>query len=91
MSLRIPAFEAHLCCLIYFFRCRYLLAIKCEAVSPALEMEIKSEESGSGILLKPKVEGGVKTEGAAAGILLKPKQEVVTKSANQILREQHGK
>ncbi|KAG5056551.1 hypothetical protein AAZX31_05G019900 [Glycine max] len=69
---------------------KYLLAIKCEAVSPALEMEIKSEESGSGILLKPKVEGGVKTEGAAAGILLKPKQEVVTKSANQILREQHG-
>lgn len=90
MSLRIPAFEAHLCCLIYFFRCRYLLAIKCEAVSPALEMEIKSEESGSGILLKSKVEGGVNTEGpAAAGILLKPKQ-VVTKSANQILRE-HGK
>ncbi|KAL2961163.1 hypothetical protein AAZX31_17G076300 [Glycine max] len=68
---------------------KYLIVTKCEPVSPALEIEIKSEESGSGILLKSKVEGGVNTEGpAAAGILLKPKQ-VVTKSANQILRE-HG-
>lgn len=59
---------------------KYLIVTKCESVSPSLEMEIKSEESG--IVLKPKVEGG-------AGIVLKPKQEVVTKSAAQILHEQN--
>lgn len=70
------------------FCCRYLIVTKCEPVSPALEKEIKSEEPG--ILLKPKEEVGVKSEGAA-GILLKQKQEVVTKSASQILNEQHRK
>ncbi|KAK7330285.1 hypothetical protein VNO77_24475 [Canavalia gladiata] len=66
---------------------KYLIVTKCESVSPALPMEIKSEECG--ILLKPKEEGAVKSEGVT-GILLKPKQEVVTKSAAQILHEQHG-
>ncbi|KAK7388866.1 hypothetical protein VNO78_23693 [Psophocarpus tetragonolobus] len=65
---------------------KYLIVTKCESVSPALEAEIKSEESG--ILLKSKEESGVKSE-STAGILLKPKQEVVAKSAAQILREQH--
>ncbi|KAJ4972807.1 hypothetical protein NE237_005981 [Protea cynaroides] len=51
---------------------KYLIATKCEVVSPALEMEVKSE---------------VKKE---PGILLKPKQEIVSKSASQILHEQHG-
>ncbi|RDX97660.1 Replication protein A 70 kDa DNA-binding subunit B, partial [Mucuna pruriens] len=66
---------------------KYLIVTKCEPVSPALETEIKSEVPG--IVLKPKEEGEVKSEGAAR-ILLTPKQEVVTKSAAQILREQHG-
>ncbi|KAK7347349.1 hypothetical protein VNO80_21879 [Phaseolus coccineus] len=65
---------------------KYLIVTKCEPVSPALEKEIKSDEPV--ILLKPKEEVGVKSEGAA-GILLKQKQEVVTKSAAQILNEQH--
>lgn len=41
--------------------------------------DIKEE---AGIALKPKQE---------VGIFLKPKQEVVTKSAAEILHEQHGK
>ncbi|KAI3454811.1 hypothetical protein Pfo_011474 [Paulownia fortunei] len=73
---------------------KFLIVSKCEAVSPALEAEykaqVKTEESG--ISLKPKqemdVEGEVKNE--AAVIVLKPKQEVVTKSAAQIVHEQHG-
>lgn len=70
--------------------CRYLIVTKCEAVSPALEMEIKNEQN-AGIVLKPKEEVRSKNEGAA-GILLKPKQDVVTtKSAAQILHEQHRK
>jgi replication factor A1 len=51
-------------------------------------MEIKSEPTG--ITLKPKEDAVVKTEGAA-GIVLKPKQDVVSKSAAQIVREQHAK
>lgn len=66
--------------LFCFGCCRYLFVIKCEAVSPALESEIKSEQPG--ITLKPK-------EGS--GIDLKPKQSVVSKSAAQIVHEQHGK
>ncbi|KAJ1421800.1 hypothetical protein SESBI_13438 [Sesbania bispinosa] len=66
---------------------KYLIVTKCESVSPALQMEIKSEQSG--IVLKPKEEVAVKSE-AAAGIVLKPKQEVVAKSAAQIVHEQHG-
>jgi len=73
---------------VCIFFCRYLIVTKCEPVAPALEKEIKSEEPG--ILLKPKEEVGVKSEGAA-GIVLKQKQEVVTKSAAQILNDQHRK
>ncbi|CAK8570979.1 unnamed protein product [Lathyrus sativus] len=58
---------------------KYLFVIKCESVSPALEAEIKSEQPS--ITLKPK-------EGS--GIDLKPKQGVVSKSAAQIVQEQHG-
>ncbi|BAT76517.1 hypothetical protein LR48_Vigan01g273100 [Vigna angularis] len=65
---------------------KYLIVTKCEPVSPALENEIKCEEPG--ILLKPKEEVGLKTDGDA-GIVLKLKQEVVTKSAAQILNDQH--
>ncbi|BAT89657.1 hypothetical protein VIGAN_UM012300, partial [Vigna angularis var. angularis] len=39
-------------------------------------------------LLKPKEEVGLKTEGAV-GIVLNQKQEVVTKSAVEILNDQH--
>jgi len=63
--------------------------VKCEPVSPALEAEIKSEQPG--ITLKPKEDVVVKHEGSAAGIVLKPKQDVVSKSAAQILHEQHAK
>ncbi|XP_058070460.1 replication protein A 70 kDa DNA-binding subunit B [Magnolia sinica] len=50
-----------------------LIVTKCEVVSPALEMEIKTE---------------IKRE--ETGIVLKPKQETITKSAAQIVQEQHG-
>ncbi|RYR31757.1 hypothetical protein S83_036114 [Arachis hypogaea] len=67
---------------------KYLIVTKCEPVSPALESEIKSEvkNEGGGIVLKPKQDSAVKIEG---GIVLKPKQEVVSKSAAQIVHEQH--
>ncbi|XP_058732965.1 replication protein A 70 kDa DNA-binding subunit B [Vicia villosa] len=58
---------------------KYLLVTKCEPVSPALEVEIKSEQPS--ITLKPKQESGID---------LKPKQGVVSKSAAQIVHEQHG-
>ncbi|KAH6807726.1 RPA70-kDa subunit B [Perilla frutescens var. frutescens] len=73
---------------------KFLIVSKCEAVSPALEAEykaqVKAEEGG--ISLKPNqsmdVDDDVKTE--SAGIVLKPKQEVMTKSAAQIVHDQHG-
>lgn len=68
---------------------------KCNSVSPALEMEIKTEvkTEGSGISLRPKQEIDAKHEigREEPGIILKPKQETVTKSAAQIVHEQHGK
>ncbi|KEH32027.1 putative replication factor A protein [Medicago truncatula] len=67
---------------------KYLMLIKCEPVSPALETEIKSEQSG--ITLKPKEDDVVKREGSTAGIVLKPKLDMVSKSAAQILHEQHA-
>lgn len=69
---------------------KYLIVTKCEAVSPALEMEIKTEVKSeeTGIILKPKEEMGINREGT--GIVLKPKQEHVAKSAAQIVHEQHG-
>lgn len=69
-----------------------MIITKCEAVSPALEEEYKaqSETEENGVVVKkPKLETGVERE--ATGIVLKPKQEVVTKSAAQIVHEQHGK
>lgn len=66
---------------------------KCDAVSPALEAEYKVEVKveGSGTDLKPNqaMDVGVKTE--SASIVLKPNQEVTTKSAAQIVHDQHGK
>ncbi|KAG8379305.1 hypothetical protein BUALT_Bualt07G0074600 [Buddleja alternifolia] len=73
---------------------KFLIVSKCEAVSPALEAEykvgIKTEENG--IVLKPNQEMDVdiKVKSEAAGIVLKPKQEIVSKSAAQIVHEQHG-
>ena len=68
---------------------------KCEAVSPALEMEFKAEVKSeeSGIMLKPKQEVLIQNEAKREGtdIFLKPKQEIVAKSAAQIVNEQHGK
>ncbi|KAI8025070.1 Replication protein A 70 kDa DNA-binding subunit B [Camellia lanceoleosa] len=63
---------------------RFLIVIKCEAVSSALESEIKIEQKSveSDIILKPKQEIGIKSESKSAGtgIILKPKQELVAKS-----------
>lgn len=74
---------------LFFFLGRYVIVTKCETVSPALEMEIKTEVKSeeTGILLKPKQEFEVKE----TGIFLKPKQEIIAKSAHQIVHEQHGK
>ena len=70
---------------------RYLIVTKCEVVSPALETEIKTEESDIA-LKKPKLENEVKNEvNTGAGIILKPKQEMVSKSAAQIVYEQREK
>lgn len=57
---------------------KYMIVSKCEVVSPALEMEIKSEISKSEV------------QREQVGIILKPKQEMVTKSAAQIVHEQNG-
>ncbi|XP_057517319.1 replication protein A 70 kDa DNA-binding subunit B-like [Amaranthus tricolor] len=68
---------------------KYLLVAKCEAVSPALEAEVKIEESS--VVLKPHKDLNVKTEVKIedSGILLKPKLEIA-KSAAQIIHEQRG-
>ncbi|PRQ16340.1 putative replication factor A protein [Rosa chinensis] len=57
---------------------KYMIVTKCEMVSPALEMEIKSEVSKDEV------------KGEQVGIILKPKQEMVTKSAAQIMHEQNA-
>ncbi|KAK6925113.1 OB-fold nucleic acid binding domain, AA-tRNA synthetase-type [Dillenia turbinata] len=69
---------------------KFLVVSKCEVVSPALEVEVKSEVKSehNGIVLKPKEDMEMKSMGN--GILLKPKQEIVAKSAAQIVQEQHG-
>ena len=58
-------------------------------------MEIKTEVKSEcpAMLSNPKQEGEIKREvkGEAAGIILKPKKEMVSKSAAQILHEQHTK
>ncbi|KAH7528873.1 hypothetical protein FEM48_Zijuj05G0124000 [Ziziphus jujuba var. spinosa] len=73
---------------------KYVIVTKCEAVSPALEKEIKSEikSEETGISLKPRQENEIKSEVKMeeAGIILKPKQEIIAKSAAQIVHEQHG-
>lgn len=63
-------------------------------VSPALETEIKSgvKTAEAGILLKPKEESETKRlKTDEPSISLKPKQEMVSKSAAQIVHEQHRK
>ncbi|KAK6921000.1 Replication protein A, OB domain [Dillenia turbinata] len=69
---------------------KFLVVSKCEVVSPALEVEVKSEVKSvdNRIVLKPKEDMELKSAGN--GILLKPKQEIVAKSAAQIVQEQHG-
>ena len=59
-------------------------------MSPALEAEVKSEDSG--VVLKPH-QDVVKAESNSevSGLVLKPKQEIVAKSAAQIIHEQRGK
>ncbi|XP_009595034.1 replication protein A 70 kDa DNA-binding subunit B [Nicotiana tomentosiformis] len=70
---------------------KYLIVTKCEAVSPALEAEYKAEvkSQDNGIVLKPKQES-FKNDVKMEEIGLKPKQEIQTKSAAQIVHEQHG-
>ncbi|KAF5730186.1 replication protein A 70 kDa DNA-binding subunit B [Tripterygium wilfordii] len=72
---------------------KYLIVTKCEVVSPALDLEIKTQVKSeeSGLLLKPKAEDEIKSEvnNEGTSILLKPKKEMVTKSAAQIVHEQH--
>ncbi|XP_022738114.1 replication protein A 70 kDa DNA-binding subunit B-like isoform X1 [Durio zibethinus] len=72
---------------------KYLIVTKCEALSSALETEIKAEvktEESDIVLKKPKLENEIKNEAKTegAGIILKPKQEMVSKSAAQIVHEQ---
>ncbi|GAB2209289.1 hypothetical protein Droror1_Dr00026499 [Drosera rotundifolia] len=73
---------------------KYLIVTKCEAVSPALEAEVKSEvkDEGCGIVLKPRqeVESQSVMKREDSGVLLKPKQDLVSKSAAQIVNEQAG-
>ncbi|KAK4487359.1 hypothetical protein RD792_006019 [Penstemon davidsonii] len=69
---------------------KFLIVSKCEAVSPALESEVKTEGDES-LLKKPKLEMDVMSEvkKEANGIVLRPKQETVAKSAAQIVNEQN--
>ncbi|KAJ6340024.1 hypothetical protein OIU77_007883 [Salix suchowensis] len=76
---------------------KFLIITKCEVVSPEHEEqirdEVKQEDSEMGMLSKkPKLENEVNSENIkeAKGIFLKPKQEIVSKSAAQIIHEQHG-
>lgn len=68
---------------------------KCEVVSPALELEIKSDvkKEKPEPTLKPKQEelGNNDVKINEPAIVLKPKQYIVPKSAAQIVQEQHGK
>ncbi|KAL6995069.1 Replication protein A 70 kDa DNA-binding subunit B [Sarracenia purpurea var. burkii] len=74
---------------------KFLIVIKCEVVSPAIEEEIKTEVKieETGIILKPKQEMYIKGEARSegTGINLRPKQELVAKSAAQIVHEQNEK
>ncbi|KAL1541691.1 Replication protein A 70 kDa DNA-binding subunit B [Salvia divinorum] len=71
---------------------KFLIVSKCDAVSSALEAEykadVKVEDSGNSLKQNQEMDVDVKTE--SPGIVLKPKQEVVTKSAAQIVHDQHG-
>lgn len=73
---------------------KYLIVTKCEVVSPAFEMELKTEvkTEEAGILLKPKQETDVNNEitRETTGFNLKPKQEMVSRSVAQIVHEQRG-
>ncbi|XP_057805039.1 replication protein A 70 kDa DNA-binding subunit B [Salvia miltiorrhiza] len=71
---------------------KFLIVSKCNAVSPALESEYKTEVKveGSGLSLKPHQAMDVDVKTESAGIVLKPKHEVMTKSAAQIVHDQHG-
>ncbi|CAL5372243.1 unnamed protein product [Camellia sinensis] len=73
---------------------KFLIVIKCEVVSPALEAELKAEgiSEESGIILKAKQGMDLKSavKSVEIGIILKPKQELVAKSVAQILLEQNG-
>ncbi|KAI3412453.1 Replication protein A subunit [Psidium guajava] len=68
---------------------KYLVVSKCEAVSPALEMEIKSDvvDPDSGILLKPKQENETSSDVKVgeSGILLIPKQEDQVRTGGGVL------
>ncbi|XP_016467709.1 replication protein A 70 kDa DNA-binding subunit B-like [Nicotiana tabacum] len=66
---------------------KYLIVTKCEAVSPALEAEYKAEVKTQENV-QENFKNDVKME--ETGIVLKPKQEFQTKSAAQIVHEQHG-
>lgn len=72
----------------YLILFRYLIVTKCEAVSPALEAEYKAEVKTQENV-QENFKNDVKME--ETGIVLKPKQEFQTKSAAQIVHEQHGK
>ncbi|KAG6404070.1 hypothetical protein SASPL_136307 [Salvia splendens] len=71
---------------------KFLIVSKCEVVSSALEAEykadVKVEDSGNSLKQNQEMDADVKTE--SPGIVFKPKQEVVTKSAAQIVHDQHG-
>ncbi|XP_047969725.1 replication protein A 70 kDa DNA-binding subunit B-like [Salvia hispanica] len=71
---------------------KFLIVSKCDVVSSALEAEYKAEvkvEDGVNSLKQnQEMDADVKTGSPA--IVLKPKQEVVTKSAAQIVHDQHG-
>ncbi|KAK6917176.1 Replication factor-A protein 1, N-terminal [Dillenia turbinata] len=70
---------------------KFLGVSKCEVVSLALEVEVKSEvkSEDNGIVLKRKVDMEMRSVGN--GIPLKPKLEIVAKSAAQIVQEHHRK
>ncbi|CAL5374494.1 unnamed protein product [Camellia sinensis] len=73
---------------------KFLIVIKCEVVSPALEAELKAEgiSEESGIILKAKQGMDLKSavKSVEIRIILKPKQELVARSVAQIVLEQNG-
>lgn len=56
---------------------RYLVVLKCEAVSPSIEMEVTSgaDQDETSMAKRPRLETDTEVKNEPSGIILQPKQE----------------